>query len=42
MTQYKYVQGKGLETIFIIKFYHIKKKTHTHCRLVLQSFKALE
>jgi len=26
MTQYKYVQEKGLETIFIIKLYHIKKK----------------
>jgi hypothetical protein len=41
MTQYKYVQEKGLETIFIIKIYHIKKQ-NPHCRLILQSLKALE
>jgi hypothetical protein len=41
MTQYKYVQEKGLKIIFTIKFYHIKKN-YPHYRLVQQSFEVLE
>jgi hypothetical protein len=41
MTQYKYVQEKGLKFIYTVKFYHIKKK-YPHYRLVQQSLKVLE